>query len=60
VTIGFAIASAALAALAMIQAVQFEATHYFSEMGIDYGRSNPAVIVGLLVGGLIPFIITGL
>jgi len=59
VTKGFAIASAALAALAMIQAFQFEATHYFSEMGIDYGLSNPAVIVGLLVGGLIPFIITG-
>ena len=59
VTKGFAIASAALAALAMIQAFQFEATHYFSEMVIDYGLSNPAVIVGLLVGGLIPFIITG-
>jgi len=58
VTKGFAIASAALAALAMIQAFQFEATHYFSEMVIDYGLSNPAVIVGLLVGGLIPFIIT--
>jgi len=59
VTKGFAIASAALAALAMIQAFQFEASHYFSEMVIDYGLSNPAVIVGLLVGGLIPFIITG-
>jgi len=43
----------------MIQAFQFEATHYFSEMVIDYGLSIPAVIVGLLVGGLIPFIITG-
>ena len=59
VTKGFAIASAALAALAMIQAFQFEASHYFSEMVIDYGLSNPAVVVGLLVGGLIPFIITG-
>jgi len=59
VTKGFAIASAALAALAMIQAFQFEATQYFSEMVIDYGLSNPAVIVGLLVGGLLPFIITG-
>ena len=28
-------------------------------MVIDYGLSNPSVIVGLLVGGLIPFIITG-
>ena len=59
VTKGFAIASAALAALAMIQAFQFEASHYFSEMVIDYGLSNPSVVIGLLVGGLIPFIITG-
>ena len=59
VTKGFAIASAALAALAMIQAFQFEASHYFSDVVIDYGLSNPSVIVGLLVGGLIPFIITG-
>ena len=43
----------------MIQAFQFEASHYFTEMVIDYGLSNPSVIVGLLVGGLIPFIITG-
>jgi Inorganic pyrophosphatase len=59
VTKGFAIASAALAALAMIQAFQFEASHYFQDMVIDYGLSNPSVIIGLLVGGLIPFIITG-
>ena len=60
VTKGFAIASAALAALAMIQAFQFEAAHVFSGvMELDYGLTNPAVIVGLLVGGLIPFIITG-
>ena len=60
VTKGFAIASAALAALAMIQAFQFEAAHVFEGvLELDYGLTNPAVIVGLLVGGLIPFIITG-
>ena len=60
VTKGFAIASAALAALAMIQAFQFEAAHVFAGvLDLDYGLTNPAVIVGLLVGGLIPFIITG-
>ena len=59
VTKGFAIASAALAALAMIQAFQFEASHYFKDLVIDYGLSNPSVVIGLLVGGLIPFIITG-
>jgi K(+)-stimulated pyrophosphate-energized sodium pump len=60
VTKGFAIASAALAALAMIQAFQFEASHVFAEMLVlDYSLTNPAVVVGLLVGGLLPFIITG-
>jgi len=58
ITKGFAIASAGLAALAMIQAFQFEASEVFHQT-FDYSLSNPAVIVGLLVGGLIPFIITG-
>jgi K(+)-stimulated pyrophosphate-energized sodium pump len=60
VTKGFAIASAALAALAMIQAFQFEASHIFEGvLTLDYSLTNPAIIVGLLIGGLIPFIITG-
>ena len=60
VTKGFAIASAALAALAMIQAFQFEAAHIFEGvLELNYSLTNPAIIVGLLVGGLIPFIITG-
>ncbi|ABK77600.1 inorganic pyrophosphatase [Cenarchaeum symbiosum A] len=60
VTKGFAIASAALAALAMIQAFQFEAAHIFEGvLELDYSLTNPAVITGLLVGGLLPFIITG-
>jgi len=58
VTKGFAIASAGLAALAMIQAFQFEASHVF-DIAFDYSLSNITIIVGLLVGGLIPFIITG-
>ncbi len=58
VTKGFAIASAGLAALAMIQAFQFEASEVFNQV-FDYSLSNPAVVVGLLIGGLIPFIITG-
>ena len=60
VTKGFAIASAALAALAMIQAFQFEAAHVFDGvLSLDYSLTNPAVVIGLIVGGLIPFIITG-
>jgi len=60
VTKGFAIASAALAALAMIQAFQYEAARVFEGiLELDYSLTNPAVIVGLLIGGLIPFFITG-
>jgi len=58
ITKGFAIASAGLAALAMIQAFQFEASEVFHQV-FDYSLTNPAIIIGLLVGGLIPFIITG-
>jgi K(+)-stimulated pyrophosphate-energized sodium pump len=57
VTKGFAIASAGLAALAMIQAFQYEAAKIFHHV-FDYSLSNPAVVVGLLVGGLLPFFIT--
>lgn len=59
VTKGFAIASAGLAALAMIQAFQYEAAKIFTNKVLDYSLSNPAMVVGLLVGGLVPFIITG-
>ena len=58
VTKGFAIASAGLAALAMMQAFQFEASEIFNT-AFSYTLTNPTVIVGLLVGGLLPFIITG-
>ncbi|MEX1052883.1 MAG: sodium-translocating pyrophosphatase [Nitrosopumilaceae archaeon] len=57
VTKGFAIASAGLAALAMIQAFQYEAEKIF-HVAFDYSLSNPAIIIGLLVGGMIPFFIT--
>ena len=57
VTKGFAIASAGLAALAMIQAFQYEAEKIFG-IAFDYSLSNPSIIIGLLVGGLLPFFIT--
>ena len=57
VTKGFAIASAGLAALAMIQAFQHEAARIFIGTTLDYSLSNPNLIIGLLVGGLLPFLI---
>jgi K(+)-stimulated pyrophosphate-energized sodium pump len=58
ITKGFAIASAGLAALAMIQAFQHEATRIFPEMAFEYSLSDVGLIIGLLVGGLIPFFVT--
>ncbi|GBC74513.1 K(+)-stimulated pyrophosphate-energized sodium pump [archaeon HR05] len=58
VTKGFAIASAGLAALAMIQAFQHEAANIFIDKVLDYSLANPNVIIGLLVGGLLPFFIS--
>lgn len=57
-TKGFAIASAALAALAMIQAFQYEAVKFFKATELQYSLTNPVVIVGLLIGALIPFYIS--
>ena len=57
VTKGFAIASAGLAALAMIQAFQHEAAQIFVQKTLGFSLSDPNVIIGLLIGGLLPFLI---
>jgi K(+)-stimulated pyrophosphate-energized sodium pump len=58
ITKGFAIASAGLAALAMIQAFQHEADKIFPTKEFLYSLSDVGLIIGLLVGGLIPFFVT--
>ncbi|HYY65653.1 MAG TPA: sodium-translocating pyrophosphatase [Nitrososphaeraceae archaeon] len=58
ITKGFAIASAGLAALAMIQAFQHEAGNLFPQKHFLYSLSDVGLVIGLLVGGLIPFFVT--
>jgi K(+)-stimulated pyrophosphate-energized sodium pump len=58
ITKGFAIASAGLAALAIIQAFQLEADKIFPAMAFEYSLSDVRLVIGLLVGGLIPFFVT--
>ena len=58
ITKGFAIASAGLAALAMIQAFQHEADNIFQTKEFLYSLSDVGLVIGLLVGGLIPFFVT--
>ncbi len=58
ITKGFAIASAGLAALAMIQAFQHEADKLFPAQAFEYSLSDVGLVIGLLIGGLIPFFVT--
>ncbi|OQW42836.1 MAG: sodium-translocating pyrophosphatase [Proteobacteria bacterium SG_bin5] len=56
VTKGYAIGSAALAALVLFGAYTTDLRTYFSELTVDFSLSNPYVIVGLLLGALLPYL----
>ena len=56
VTKGYAIGSAALAALVLFGAYTADLKEYFPDLAVDFSLSNPYVIVGLLLGALLPFV----
>jgi K(+)-stimulated pyrophosphate-energized sodium pump len=56
VTKGYAIGSAALAALVLFGAYTADLGLYFPDLPVDFGLSNPYVIVGLLLGALLPYV----
>lgn len=56
VTKGYAIGSAALAALVLFGAYTEDLTRYFPDVVVDFSLSNPFVIVGLLLGALLPYL----
>jgi K(+)-stimulated pyrophosphate-energized sodium pump len=56
VTKGYAIGSAALAALVLFGAYTADLGLYFPDLPVDFSLSNPYVIVGLLLGALLPYI----
>ncbi|HVI97794.1 MAG TPA: sodium-translocating pyrophosphatase [Sphingomonas sp.] len=56
VTKGYAIGSAALAALVLFGAYTSDLGAYFPAIAVDFSLSNPYVIVGLLLGAMLPFI----
>ncbi len=69
VTKGYAIGSAGLGALVLFAAysedLKFFVANadkypYFKGVVIDFSLSNPYVVVGLLLGGLIPFLFSGI
>jgi K(+)-stimulated pyrophosphate-energized sodium pump len=55
VTKGYAIGSAALAALVLFGAYTTDLTKFFPDLAVNFSLSNPYVIVGLLLGALLPY-----
>ncbi len=56
VTKGYAIGSAALAALVLFAAYIADLERYFPTLTFEFNLTNPYVVVGLLLGGMLPYL----
>ena len=56
VTKGYAIGSAGLAAVVLFTAYIQDLAHYFPNLDVHFGLQDPYVVVGLFLGGLLPYL----
>jgi K(+)-stimulated pyrophosphate-energized sodium pump len=56
VTKGYAIGSAGLASLVLFAAYVNDLSHYFPNLTVTFSLTDPYVVIGLFLGGLLPYL----